>query len=171
MLEVTHLVKRFGAKEVLHGLNFTAKEGRIIGLVGKNGSGKTTLFHSLLRFIDYEGEITFQGQSISQKTYAKIGYLPEERSLMPKWTIYEQVLYLAKLKGLTTAQVKERLPKWMDRLQVKGRLNDKIKTLSKGNQQKVQLIITLIHEPDLIILDEPFSGLDPVNTGLLLIRS
>ncbi len=167
MLEVTQLVKRFGDKEVLHGLSFQADEGHIVGLIGKNGSGKTTLFHSILRFIRFEGDILLDGEVIRQSSYSRIGYLPEERSLMPKWTILEQVQYLAQLKGLSASQVKQDLPKWMERLAVKGRLTDKIKTLSKGNQQKIQLIITLIHRPDFIILDEPFSGLDPVNTALL----
>ena len=167
MLEVTQLVKRFGDKEVLHGLSFQAHEGHIVGLIGKNGSGKTTLFHSILRFIRFEGDILLDGEAIRQSSYSRIGYLPEERSLMPKWTILEQVQYLAQLKGLSASQVKKDLPKWMERLAVKGRLTDKIKTLSKGNQQKIQLIITLIHRPDFIILDEPFSGLDPVNTALL----
>ena len=128
--------------------------------MGKNGAGKTTIFHSILRFLEYSGDIQLDGKAISQETYKEIGYLPEERSLMPKLTIYEQVRYLANLKGMSTAEVKEKL-------QVKGKLIDKIKSLSKGNQQKVQLIITLIHEPKLIILDEPFSGLDPVNTEVL----
>ena len=113
-------------------------------------------------FLDYSGEIRLGGKAITQETYKEIGYLPEERSLMPKLTIFEQVRYLAALKGMSTAEVKEKLPTWMEKLQVKGKLTDKIKSLSKGNQQKVQLIITLIHEPKLIILDEPFSGLDPV---------
>lgn len=128
--------------------------------MGKNGAGKTTIFHSILRFLEYSGDIQLDGKAISQETYKEIGYLPEERSLMPKLTIYEQVRYLANLKGMSTAEVKEKL-------QVKGKLIDKIKSLSKGNQQKVQLIITMIHEPKLIILDEPFSGLDPVNTEVL----
>ncbi|KXT75862.1 ABC transporter, ATP-binding protein [Streptococcus sp. DD12] len=167
MLEVKELVKRFGDKEVLHGLSFQASAGHIVGIIGKNGSGKTTLFHSILRFLRFEGEILFEGQPIRQSLYSRIGYLPEERSLMPKWTVLEQVQYLAQLKGLSASQVKKDLPEWMERLAVKGRMTDKIKSLSKGNQQKIQLIITLIHQPDLIILDEPFSGLDPVNTALL----
>lgn len=135
--------------------------------MGKNGAGKTTIFHSILRFLEYSGRISFEGKAISQDTYREIGYLPEERSLMPKLTVYEQVRYLANLKGVSSAVVREKLPQWMERLQVKGKLTDKIKSLSKGNQQKVQLIITLLHEPNLIILDEPFSGLDPVNTEIL----
>lgn len=167
MLEVSGLRKSFGKKDVLHGIDFQAGKGRIIGLVGKNGAGKTTIFHSILNFLDYEGDILLDGAAISQDTYAKIGYLPEERSLMPKLTLYNQVHYLASLKGLSTTYIKEQLPTWMAKLQVKGNLTDKIKSLSKGNQQKIQLIITLMHQPDLIILDEPFSGLDPVNTELL----
>jgi len=121
----------------------------------------------MLKFLEYQGEISLDGQEIRQETYARIGYLPEERSLMPKLTVLEQVRYLATLKGMDAKEVKEKLPQWMEKLEVKGKLTDKIKSLSKGNQQKIQLIITLIHEPDLIILDEPFSGLDPVNTELL----
>ena len=167
MLEVRSLEKSFGPKQVLFGIDFQARPGRILGLVGKNGAGKTTIFHSILKFLEYQGEISLDGQDIRQETYARIGYLPEERSLMPKLTVPEQVRYSATLKGMDAKEVKEKLPQWMKRLEVKGKLTDKIKSLSKGNQQKIQLIITLIHEPDLIILDEPFSGLDPVNTELL----
>jgi len=167
MLEIRNLEKSFGPKQVLFGVDFQASPGRILGLVGKNGAGKTTIFHSILKFLEYQGEIQFDGQEIRQETYARIGYLPEERSLMPKLTVLEQVRYLATLKGMDAKEVKEKLPQWMEKLEVKGKLTDKIKSLSKGNQQKIQLIITLMHEPDLIILDEPFSGLDPVNTELL----
>ena len=167
MLEIRNLEKSFDPKQVLFGVNFQAQPGRILGLVGKNGAGKTTIFHSILKFLDYQGEIWLDGQEIDQETYAQIGYLPEERSLMPKLTVLEQVRYLAMLKGMNAKEVKEKLPQWMEKLEVKGKLTDKIKSLSKGNQQKIQLIITLMHEPDLIILDEPFSGLDPVNTELL----
>ena len=167
MLEIQKLEKSFGQKQVLFGVDFRAESGQILGLIGKNGAGKTTIFHSILRCLEYSGNITFDKQPISQETYRKIGYLPEERSLMSKLTVYEQVRYLANLKGVPNAVVKEKLPQWMERLQVKGKVTDKIKSLSKGNQQKVQLIITLLHEPNLIILDEPFSGLDPVNTEIL----
>lgn len=167
MLEVRHLCKSYGTKEVLKDISFTIPSGTICGLVGKNGAGKTTFFHSLLRFVSYEGEIVLDKQSVTPDLFSKIGYLPEERSLMPKLTIFEQVRYLASLKGMTSKEVAEKLPVWMERLQVKGKMNDKIKSLSKGNQQKIQLIVTLIHQPSLIILDEPFSGLDPVNTDLL----
>ena len=167
MLKITNLNKSFGSKNVLKNISFSAPAGKITGFIGKNGSGKTTTFHSILNFIDYSGNITFNDKRIDENSYANIGYLPEERSLMPKLTVYSQVKYLANLKGMSTAEVKSELPKWLDRLQVVGKMNDKIKSLSKGNQQKIQLIATLIHKPDLIILDEPFSGLDPVNTDLL----
>ncbi|NQI33314.1 ABC transporter ATP-binding protein [Streptococcus suis] len=167
MLEVRHLCKSYGTKEVLKDISFIIPSGTICGLVGKNGAGKTTFFHSLLGFVSYEGEIALDQQAVTPDLFSKIGYLPEERSLMPKLSVFEQVRYLASLKGLTKKEVAEKLPFWMEKLEVKGKMTDKIKSLSKGNQQKVQLIVTLIHEPDLIILDEPFSGLDPVNTALL----
>ena len=167
MLKITNLNKSFGSKNVLKNISFSAPAGKITGFIGKNGSGKTTTFHSILNFIDYSGNITFNDKRIDENSYANIGYLPEERSLMPKLTVYSQIKYLANLKGMCTAEVKSELPKWLDRLQVVGKMNNKIKSLSKGNQQKIQLIATLIHKPDLIILDEPFSGLDPVNTDLL----
>ena len=167
MLKITNLNKSFGSKNVLKNISFSAPAGKITGFIGKNGSGKTTTFHSILNFIDYSGNITFNDKRIDENSYANIGYLPEERSLMPKLTVYSQVKYLANLKGMSTAEVKSELPKWLDRLQVVGKMNDKIKSLSKGNQHIMQLIATLIHKPDLIVLDEPFSGLDPVNTDLL----
>ncbi|RRR51499.1 ABC transporter ATP-binding protein [Streptococcus suis] len=167
MLEVRRLCKSYGTKEVLKDISFTIPSGIICGLVGKNGAGKTTFFHSLLGFVSYEGEIVLDQQAVTPDLFQKIGYLPEERSLMPKLTVFEQVRYLASLKGLSKKEVAEKLPIWMEKLEVKGKVTDKIKSLSKGNQQKVQLIVTLIHEPSLIILDEPFSGLDPVNTALL----
>lgn len=167
MLSIDHISKSYGKKEVLKDISFDIPSASICGFVGKNGAGKTTFFHSLLNFVSYQGEITMNDQAITQKAYPKIGYLPEERSLMPKLTVYEQVRYLASLKGMPDKEVKKELPLWMEKLEVKGKLTDKIKSLSKGNQQKIQLIITLIHKPELIILDEPFSGLDPVNTAIL----
>lgn len=120
MLEVRSLEKSFGPKQVLFGIDFQARPGRILGLVGKNGAGKTTIFHSILKFLEYQGEISLDGQDIRQETYARIGYLPEERSLMPKLTVLEQVRYLATLKGMDGKEVREKLPQWMKRLEVKG---------------------------------------------------
>ena len=163
MLQVKNLNKSFGSKQVLFDINFKADNGKILGLIGKNGSGKTTLFHSILKFVKYQGEITIDNHSFSSRDYNSVGYLPEERSLMPKLTVLDQVSFLASLKGMKKDTVKHDLQDWMQKLEVKGKTTDKIKSLSKGNQQKIQLIATLIHQPNLIILDEPFSGLDPVN--------
>ena len=167
MLQVENLNKSFGSKQVLFDINFQADNGKILGLIGKNGSGKTTLFHSILKFVKYQGTITIDGHSFSSRDYNSVGYLPEERSLMPKLTVLEQVSFLASLKGMKKDEVKHDLQDWMQKLKVKGQITDKIKSLSKGNQQKIQLIATLIHQPNLIILDEPFSGLDPVNVEII----
>lgn len=167
MLQVENLNKSFGSKQVLFDINFKADNEKILGLIGKNGSGKTTLFHSILKFVKYQGTITIDGHSFSSRDYNSVGYLPEERSLMPKLTVLEQVSFLASLKGMKKDEVKHDLQDWMQKLEVKGQITDKIKSLSKGNQQKIQLIATLIHQPNLIILDEPFSGLDPVNVEII----
>lgn len=167
MLQVKNLNKSFGSKQVLFDINFKADNGKILGLIGKNGSGKTTLFHSILKFVKYQGKITIDNHSFSSRDYNSVGYLPEERSLMPKLTVLDQVSFLASLKGMKKDTVKHDLQDWMQKLEVKGKTTDKIKSLSKGNQQKIQLIATLIHQPNLIILDEPFSGLDPVNVEII----
>ncbi len=167
MLQVKNLNKSFGSKQVLFDINFKADNGKILGLIGKNGSGKTTLFHSILKFFKYQGKITIDNHSFSSRDYNSVGYLPEERSLMPKLTVLDQVSFLASLKGMKKDTVKHDLQDWMQKLEVKGKTTDKIKSLSKGNQQKIQLIATLIHQPNLIILDEPFSGLDPVNVEII----
>lgn len=167
MLQVKNLNKSFGSKQVLFDINFKADNGKILGLIGKNGSGKTTLFHSILKFVKYQGKITINNHSFSSRDYNSVGYLPEERSLMPKLTVLEQVSFLTSLKGMKKDVVKHDLQDWMQKLEVKGKITDKIKSLSKGNQQKIQLIATLIHQPNLIILDEPFSGLDPVNVEII----
>ncbi len=167
MLQVKNLNKSFGSKQVLFDINFKADNEKILGLIGKNGSGKTTLFHSILKFVKYQGKITIDNHSFSSRDYNSVGYLPEERSLMPKLTVLDQVSFLASLKGMKKDTVKHDLQDWMQKLEVKGKTTDKIKSLSKGNQQKIQLIPTLIHQPNLIILDEPFSGLDPVNVEII----
>jgi ABC-2 type transport system ATP-binding protein len=167
MLEVSQLSKSFGNLKALQDVNFTVKPGEIMGLIGQNGAGKSTTFHSILQFLHYDGQITWQHQPITEAVFDTIGYLPEERSLMPKLTVAQQILYLARLKNQATKTIRAEIGPWLDRFEVKGQPNSKIKALSKGNQQKVQLICTLIHQPKLIILDEPFSGLDPVNVALL----
>ncbi len=168
MLEVKNLVKRFGEMTAVNDVSFQIQDGKILGLIGQNGAGKTTVFRLILDFFKANsGEVFWNGTKISEEDYNSIGYLPEERGLYPKISIEEQIIYFAKLRGKKRAEILPQIDLWMEKFQVKGKRTDKIKTLSKGNQQKVQLICTLIHEPDLVILDEPFSGLDPVNAELL----
>nr|WP_277631456.1 ABC transporter ATP-binding protein [Atopococcus tabaci] len=168
MLEAKSLVKRFGDLVAVDGIDFTIEKGSILGLIGQNGAGKTTTFRLILNLLGPdEGEVLWNGHRLRKKDYDTVGYLPEERGLYPKVTIEDQILYFAQLRGKSKKEIKPQIDAWMEKFQVKGKKSDKVKTLSKGNQQKVQLICTLIHEPELIILDEPFSGLDPVNAELL----
>lgn len=168
MLEVKNLSKAFGEVQAVENVSFTIEEGTIMGMIGQNGAGKTTTFRLILDFlIADQGTILWNGKPITKNEYDLIGYLPEERGLYPKVSIEDQLVYFARLRGKTKQEVKEKIDYWMDKFQVKGKKTDKVKTLSKGNQQKVQLIATLLHEPKLVILDEPFSGLDPVNASLL----
>lgn len=168
MLEVSNLRKSFGETVAVDGLSFTIEPGEIMGLIGQNGAGKTTTFRLILNLlVANAGQTLWNGESIGEGLLDNIGYLPEERGLDEKLTVEQQLLYLGQLNGMTKREVTESIDIWMDRFEVKGDRKDKISSLSKGNQQKVQLIATLMHEPDLIILDEPFSGLDPVNAELL----
>lgn len=167
MLKITDIHKNFGDLKALDDVSFDVDDGHILGLIGQNGAGKSTTFHSILNFLHYQGTITWNNQPITEDIFNQIGYLPEERSLMPKLTVEQQIVYLARLKGKTAKEIRPQIDVWLQKFAVKGTKKDKIKDLSKGNQQKVQLICTLIHHPRLIILDEPFSGLDPVNSDLL----
>ena len=168
MLEVTNLRKSFGSLIAVDDLHFEVKKGQIMGLIGQNGSGKTTTFRLLLKLLmPDQGQVRWDGQKISKKFFNHIGYLPEERGLNQKMTIEHQILYFARLRGKKKEEIEPKIEAWLEDFEVVGKRTDKIKSLSKGNQQKVQLICTLIHEPELIILDEPFSGLDPVNAELL----
>lgn len=168
MLEVNELYKSFGRLKAVEDISFTIKPGEIMGLIGQNGAGKTTTFRIILDLLTADkGEVLWEGKGISKKLFNKIGYLPEERGLYPKVSIEDQILYFAQLRGRKKQDIKPLIDEWLKKFDVKGQKSDKVKTLSKGNQQKVQLICTLIHQPELIILDEPFSGLDPVNAELL----
>lgn len=168
MLKVEGLTKSFGDMKAVDNISFEIPDGEILGLIGQNGAGKSTTFRLILNFIEQDrGIILWDGQPIKEEDYNIIGYLPEERGLYPKVTIEDQLIYFGKLRGKTKKEIVPLIDKWMDKFQVKGKKTDKVKSLSKGNQQKVQLIATLIHEPKLVILDEPFSGLDPVNAELL----
>ncbi|MER2063513.1 MAG: ABC transporter ATP-binding protein [Alkalibacterium sp.] len=168
MLEVKDLRKTFGSLTAVDDLNFSIKPGEIMGLIGQNGAGKTTTFRIILNLLTPDkGDVFWNEQYLTNKTFNKIGYLPEERGLYPKVSVENQLLYFAQLRGKKKSEIKPLIDQWLEKFEVKGKKTDKVKTLSKGNQQKVQLISTLIHEPELIILDEPFSGLDPVNAELL----
>ncbi len=168
MLEFKNVTKTFGDVTAVQDLSFKIEEGQIMGLIGQNGAGKTTTFRLLLKFLRAnEGQIFWNGQEISADDYNIIGYLPEERGLYPKLSIRDQLIFFAELKGKKRKDIEPKIDYWMEKFQVKGNKKDKLKKLSKGNQQKVQLIATLLHDPKLVILDEPFSGLDPVNAGIL----
>ena len=166
-LEVNELKKSFGEVEVLHGVSFSVESGSALGLLGRNGAGKTTTIRILMDvFKANSGTILMDGKPFIPKEY-QIGYLPEERGLYPKKMVGEQLIYLAMLRGLSAKKAKEQTKKWLERMGVSEYENRKLETLSKGNQQKVQLAQTLLCDPDIVILDEPFSGLDPVNAQML----
>ena len=167
MIDVQNVSKSFGSLKALDNVSFTVEKGDVFGVIGQNGAGKSTLFRCMMNFFDdYTGAITYDGVNMKDIALEKIGFLPEERSLSPKKTIEEEIRYFAKLNCMDNIP-KENLEKWFDRFEIKGKLTDKIKSLSKGNQQKVQLLAAVIYKPDFVILDEPLSGLDPYNIRLL----
>lgn len=166
-LEVRDLSKSFGENEVLHGISFSVESGNALGLLGRNGAGKTTTIRILMNvFKGNAGSVLLDGKPFDPAKH-QIGYMPEERGLYPKKTVSEQLIYLGMLRGLSAKKAKENMKKWLSKMEVSEYENRKLETLSKGNQQKVQLAQTLITDPKIIILDEPFSGLDPVNSQIL----
>lgn len=167
ILEVKDIRKSFGDKEVLHGISFQVESGRALGLLGRNGAGKTTTIRILMDvFHANSGELLIDGAKFVPAKH-RIGYLPEERGLYPKRKVIDQMIFLGTLRGMSSRAARERAEWWLKRLEVDEYANRKLETLSKGNQQKVQLASTLIHDPEIVILDEPFSGLDPVNAQIL----
>lgn len=167
ILEIKDLNKSFGEKHVLKDVSFTAEGGKAFGLLGRNGAGKTTSIRILMNVFPADsGEILLDGKSISYKDIG-IGYLPEERGLYPKKIIINQLTYFAELKGMNKKDAIKAIDYWLERLDMTEYRNKRLDTLSKGNQQKIQLITALAHNPHIVILDEPFSGLDPVNAMLL----
>ena len=167
ILELKNIHKSFGSKQVLTGVSFKATGGKAFGLLGRNGAGKTTSIRILMDvFPANSGEVLIDGQPIDYDKIG-IGYLPEERGLYPKKIIIDQLTYFAELKGMSRKAAIQSIDYWLDRLGMTEYRNKRLDTLSKGNQQKIQLITALAHEPDIVILDEPFSGLDPVNAMLL----
>ena len=167
MLKVDNVVKKYGDITAVNGLSFTVNDGEIFGLLGLNGAGKTTTFRMILGLIDdYTGDITIDGEHINYNISDKIGFLTEERSLLLKMTVLEQIIYYGVLKSMREDEIEKKLDYWLERFGISEYKNRKIKELSKGNQQKVQFISAIIHGPKLLILDEPFSGLDPINVEL-----
>lgn len=166
-LEVRNIRKSFGEKEILKDISFSVESGKALGLLGRNGAGKTTTIRILMDvFHANSGEILLDGKQFEPRNI-QIGYLPEERGLYPKRSIIEQMVYLARLRGIDRKRAVENSRKWLKRLAVEQYEKKLLETLSKGNQQKVQLAATLVCDPDIVILDEPFSGLDPVNSQIL----
>ena len=166
-LQLRNIDKSFGEKEVLKGVSFTAEGGKAFGLLGRNGAGKTTSIRILMNvFPANGGEVLIDGKPIDYDKIG-IGYLPEERGLYPKKVIIDQLVYFAELKGMNKKDAVKAVDYWLNRLGMSEYRNKRLDTLSKGNQQKIQLVTALAHNPDIVILDEPFSGLDPVNAMLL----
>ena len=168
ILEVNKVTKKYGDYTALDEVSLSIREGAIFGLLGPNGAGKT----SLIRIINQitapdSGDVFFENEKLSSKHIAQIGYLPEERGLYRKMKVGEQAIYLARLKGLPKDVVVKRLKYWFEKFDILSWWNKKVEELSKGMQQKVQFIVTVIHEPKLFIFDEPFSGFDPINVNLL----
>ena len=164
MLRVKNVTKYYGDFKAVDNLSFEVKDGEIFGLLGVNGAGKTTTFRMIMRLIDdYEGTITLDNKPIDYTVTNKIGFLTEERSLLTKLTVKEQILFYGHLKDMKEEEILKKLDYWLDRFEVKEYKDKKIKELSKGNQQKIQFISAIINDPKLLILDEPFSGLDPIN--------
>ena len=166
MLDIMNLSKKYGEKVAVDSLSFTVSPGEVFGLLGRNGAGKTTTIKMMLGLVAPDsGSVTWKNQKGLR--HASYGYLPEERGLYPKTKVSDQLTYFAKLEGMGRNDIKKSIDYWIERFDIGEYKNKLAGDLSKGNQQKVQLVATLLHNPDLIILDEPFSGLDPVNTNLL----
>lgn len=167
-LEVKNLSKSFEKVVAVKDASFSVPEGSIFGLIGRNGAGKTTTIRMMMNiYMPDSGEVLLRGAKVGQEFRNRVGYLPEERGLYKKMKVLDLLLFFAELKGVTGPKVKKKAMDYLKRFDLESRKDSKIEELSKGNQQKVQFIATVLHEPDFVILDEPFSGLDPINTNLL----
>lgn len=167
-LKLENVVKQYGDKTAVNGINLTVGKGEIYGLLGANGAGKTTTMRMVLGLIyPDEGNILYNGKTFNSELQQIMGYLPEERGLYPKFKISDQIIYLARLRGMNASDADKSLRYWLDRFDVPEYYNKKIEELSKGNQQKMGFIAAVVHKPQILILDEAFSGLDPVNVELL----
>lgn len=168
LIDIRGVSKSFGPKVALDNVSLQIPEGKIFGLLGPNGAGKTTLIRIINRItIPSSGEVYFKGRPITQQDVEKIGYMPEERGLYRKMKVGDQAMYLARLKGMSEAAAKEALKEWFVRFGIQDWWNKKVEELSKGMAQKLQFITTVVHKPALLILDEPFSGFDPVNADIV----
>ncbi len=169
MLKIENVTKYYGDVLAVDDLSFTVQNGEIFGLLGVNGAGKTTTFRMIMGLIEpTKGRITLNDKEVDYHVCERIGFLTEERSLLTKLTVEEQIIYYGTLKGMEKKDILEKMGKWLERFGISDTRTRKIKELSKGNQQKVQFITAVIHEPDLLVLDEPFSGLDPLNVELFM---
>lgn len=168
MIKATNVTKRYSQKLALDAINLSIPKGSVYGLLGPNGAGKTSFIRIMNQITaPDEGQVYFGDRTLQPRDIASIGYLPEERGLYKKMKVGEQVLYLARLKGLSTAEAKLRAKKWFERLEMADFWEKKVEDLSKGMAQKVQFVTTVLHEPELLIFDEPFTGFDPINTNLI----
>ena len=168
MIKATNVTKRYSQKLALDAINLSIPKGSVYGLLGPNGAGKTSFIRIMNQITaPDEGQVYFGERPLQPRDIARIGYLPEERGLYKKMKVGEQVLYLARLKGLSTAEAKLRAKKWFERLEMADFWEKKVEDLSKGMAQKVQFVTTVLHEPELLIFDEPFTGFDPINTNLI----
>lgn len=167
-LKLINLVKRFGPKVAVDGISLTVPEGELFGLLGSNGAGKTTTIRMILRILQQDaGEVRWAGRPVTDEVVRTFGYLPEERGLYPKMRVTEQLAYFGELHGLSGREAKAAADRWIKKLELEPYRHLRLEQLSKGNQQKVQFASAVLHNPPLVILDEPFSGLDPVNAQIL----
>lgn len=167
MLEAKGVCKKFAEITAVDDVSFSLGKGKILGLLGKNGAGKSTIFRIILGILEADkGDVLIDGKKYNIKDSKKIGFLPEEGSLSQELTVYEQLCFYGSLKGMSNEEVLESLKKWLIKFDIVEYMNRKIKELSKGNRQRIQFIVSILHDPELIILDEPFSGLDPLGVEL-----
>lgn len=167
-LEIKEIYKKFDGTQALKGVSFNVPQGSIFGLLGPNGAGKTTLIRIINRiFLPDKGEIHFNGKQLSSESVAQIGYLPEERGLYKKMKVAEQLIFFARLKGLLAHEASQKARQWLKRLEIENWWDKPIEQLSKGMAQKVQFVSTVLHNPSLLIFDEPFSGFDPINVDII----
>lgn len=165
VIEITNVTKKYNDRVAVNNFSFTAESGKIYGFLGPNGAGKTTTIRMIMGIIAPDsGDIKVFGKKLSEQSKKRIGYIPEERGLYRKYKVSDILLYFGKLKGLSSEEARKNTSTWLDKVGLKDRANSKVEELSKGMQQNIQLIVSLINNPDLVILDEPFVGLDPINT-------